>query len=799
MNLLYWSLMGLFFPPCRSANVREDSRDLVRLTRFKRLLARARLDVRRLSHTLHIPPAQPEFYGGPQAGWLRDILDRLPSLQSLIVENLAFFDHQALETVHQATGAPIQNDTKYPLRLLIASHCENTTAASLAKALFHFPDLIYLDLSSTQGSRNPLVLQQIGTLTHLHVLKMKNCGLRDYDIDLLAFSSSLRSLDISDNYLTERGVCALMERLPAASLKFNNLSIAPRPRSGTNTKRPTLQKLVSSRLISGPDGHLLIEEGLPTTFADLYLAGNFLTMDELSRILTYPSIEYLDCGSLSCNQRHDQLLSPGSPGSDRRRFSIQEIDRLSPALFTEAFRNIRSLRIHHSVVTSFPFSGQDLPVAEQCFELHSEDLRYELDSTEVIDHGLAFELDDTSVAVTPEPAEATNTVEPTEIAKPESSPDPVNAAETTETPSDPPQEPAEEVHAAFESPDDVGANLSPSVSVRSQDNGINGVTKSTETASIARKSLPPNISISAHSTPVHQVHPIHPVHPANHNHPLHNTHPTSIPRGPTSVPHGPEIFRYKYSAGEDRRWHEAGQNKHNADLKELIEEVKQRKHRTEARERHPGRFKPSMLPNLKVLTLTDVPSTTRRRNVIDALTLFMQECAEEEEIARLEELERYMPQEPNQQQQTACGALRIQRLVLEMTSAPDPVQPPQSPRSKRNSFTKSSTEDADSESFMEASETDFSFFGEDDGGLLVSEGRIDAPRRPDDGMIVNGFLCSPTGTGHSIDVVSELSGFRREKRAKYEAAVKFGRSKIESALLGHWIGEVKVVKTFVAT
>jgi hypothetical protein len=180
----------------------------------------------------------------------------------------------------------------------------------------------------------------------------------------------------------------------------------------------------------------------------------------------------------------------------------------------------------------------------------------------------------------------------------------------------------------------------------------------------------------------------------------------------------------------------------------------------------------------------------------------MQECAEEEEIAKLEELEeleRRVVQDPGHKPSMGCGISKLQRLVLEMTSAPDPVEPPRSPKSKRNSFTKSSTEDADSESFMEASETDFSFFGEDDGGLLVSEGRIDTPRRIDDGMIVNGFLCSPTNTGHSMDVVSELSGFRREKRAKHEAAVKYARSQIESALLGHWIGEVKVVKTFVAT
>jgi hypothetical protein len=779
--------------------------------------------VRRLAHTLHIPPAQPEFYGGPQAGWLRDILDRLPSLQSLIVENLSFFDHQALETVHKSNGSPVQNDTKYSLRLLIASHCENTTAASLAKALFHFPDLIYLDLSSTQGSRNPVVLRQIGTLSQLHVLKMKNCGLRDYDIDLLTFSDRLRSLDVSDNYLTERGISHLMDRLPASSLNSSNPSITSRPRAGTKTKRPSLQKLVSSSLISGHEGLLLIEDNLPSSFADLYLAGNFITMDELSRVLSYPSIEYLDCGSLNCSQRPDQMFSPGSPGSDRRRFSAQEIDSLSPALFTEAFRNIRSLRIHHSVVTSFPFSGKDIPVVEQCFELHSEELRFELDSTEIIDlgsHGLFFELDDTSKAVTLEPAEIKDSTEPpkstyleqiagrlkTPANKPghpsEEHKEPPSE-DHKEPPSEAQKEPQEETHAVFESPDDVGANLSPSTSLRSQENGANELVSPIE-PDTPRKNMPPKISVSAVYTLPSQVqqaqhiNTVHAIHGANHSHPLHHTHPTSIPHRPMPISHGSEASYHRYSTGPDRHWREAIQSKPQVDLKGSIEEIKLRRHRTEARERHPGRFKPSMLPNLKVLTLTDVPSTTRRRNVVESLTLFMQECAEEEEIARLEELERQIDHDPSQHQLSGGGVFKLQRLVLEMTSAPDPIAPPRSPKSKRNSFTKSSTEDADSESFMEASETDFSFFGEDDGGLLVSEGRIDAPRRVDDGMIVNGFLCSPTETGHSLDVVSELAGFRREKRAKHEAMMRFGRSEIDSALLGHWVGEVKVVKNVIA-
>lgn len=753
------------------------------ITRFKRLLARARVDVRKLSHTLHIPPAQPEFYGGPQAGWLRDILDRLPSLQALIVTNLSFFDHQALQKIHQKNESPTNDDKTYPLRLLTASECENTTAGSLAAALLHFPDLIYLDLSSAQGSRNASVLKTIGTLSQLRVLKLRNCGLRDFDIDLLSLSSRLRSLDVSDNHLTERGISNLIQHLPAACFPLSiqgdeiNQDDRHRSQSRPSSKRPSLQSYVFTKLTGGLDGHLYIEDGLPPTFADLYLAGNFLTIEELSKALSYPSIEYLDCGSLNCSQKPQELLSPSSTGSDRRRFSIAEIDKLSPVSFTEAFRNIRSLRIHHSVITSQPFLEKDLPIAEQCFELHCEDLRYELDSTELVSPSMVFELDATSVHNVGEVLD-------------------ISCARTSENP------PAED-YPTFETPDDVGADLSHSSPVDLK-NGDAIETMSRPSSSLRKdngnsviqKQPPPKISISpnAERAPNLQVQPLgHSVEQSADSQPPHTIiRPTSI----TVAPAGPETFRYTYKTGEERKWREAGLTPTNpSTIHEIIDEVLQRRHRTEMRERHPGRFKPSMLPNLKTLSLTDVPSTTRRQTVIDSLTMFIQDCAEEEELARLKDLE-WQTIHPGQKKAiNVSSTSKLQRLILEMTSGPDPVAPPQSPRDNRNSFTKSSTEDPDSEMFMEASESDFSFFGEDDGGLLVGAGRIDPPVAVNDGMIVNHSLYSPTDGGYSMDVISELARFRRERKAKYEAAIKFGGSSIEISLLGHWRGEVKVIKT----
>ena len=57
----------------------------VALVRFKRTLAWARQSTRELTHTVHLPPAHAEIYDGPHADWLRELLERLPRLQSLIL------------------------------------------------------------------------------------------------------------------------------------------------------------------------------------------------------------------------------------------------------------------------------------------------------------------------------------------------------------------------------------------------------------------------------------------------------------------------------------------------------------------------------------------------------------------------------------------------------------------------------------------------------------------------------------------------------------------------------------------
>jgi len=94
----------------------ENDRVYVALTKFKRTLRTARLFVRSLTHTLQLPPAHAEIYNGPHADWLRDVLERLPNLQTLIVRGLPFFDHAALQALKYVKRS--QNENNPPASII---------------------------------------------------------------------------------------------------------------------------------------------------------------------------------------------------------------------------------------------------------------------------------------------------------------------------------------------------------------------------------------------------------------------------------------------------------------------------------------------------------------------------------------------------------------------------------------------------------------------------------------------------------------------------------------------------------
>ena len=549
--------------------------------------------MRDLVRTLYFPPAEAEFYEGPKAVWLRDILDQLPSLQSLVTSQLSSFDHQALQAVHQKYGETSANTMVYRLRMLIAAGCRNTTGTGFNLALQHFPDLVFLDLSSSQGARNPQILQQIGSLWQLKILRLNRCGFKDEDAEYISFPKSLLSLDISDNHFTTRGITEVFRKLPQARYGPPSQSI-PRYSNATmgdNLLAGSLEKYVRDKLIR--THHSTIEEGLPQTFSQLFLIGNSIDVQCITKSLNHLSLDHLDCGSLMIGQ-----------GNMRIQSGSGIIQQINPVSFTSSFGNLRSLRIHHSIITSLPF-----------FE------------TEVI------------------------------------------------------------------SSDQIERNL--------EDNAA-------------------------------------------------------------------------------------------ADSLQLLTHQLIRHQRTAEGERNPARLKVSMLPNLKVLTLTDLPAKTRNQQITNSLIVFIKECADGEQLAQLEYLSQFQDQKgPPDWGLRPTLPLRLRKIVLEVSSEIDESESHASNtlRPAKNKFTKSSTEDPDSEAFMQASEGDFSFFGDDgDSGQLVREGRVEKPAFGYERAVLE----ARSENTKWIDVISALVAFRKESKARFDIASRRNVSDIERVISSHWIGEIKV-------
>ncbi|KAI9829585.1 MAG: hypothetical protein M1819_006090 [Sarea resinae] len=241
----------------------------IALTRFKRTLPRVRLSVRQLVHTLHLPPAQSELYGGPNAEWLRDVLENLPSLQSLIVSGLPFFD--------PCGGAGWANNVN--------------------------------------------VLRQLGRLPSLQILKLRKCGLRDGEVEALAAAIKLRvrSLDLSSNSLTNRSIDTLLQHcfLPL-SRRNQGTAAVTRARAHSHTEEDwpvgisprNDDKMLD--LYTGEDlemrtiklltgdfvGRLPIEDLPQAGITHLYISDTNVTARGIRKLLESTRLTVLDCGSL---------------------------------------------------------------------------------------------------------------------------------------------------------------------------------------------------------------------------------------------------------------------------------------------------------------------------------------------------------------------------------------------------------------------------------------------------------------------------------------------------------------------
>ena len=703
-----------------------------------------------------------------------------------MVSQLPFFDHSALLALRQSSTERKSSDDFpiFPLRLLIATECGNTTSAGLAEAFLHWPCLVFLDLSDTIPARDQAVLSSFRFMTGLQILKLRHIQLRDEDIDVLAdaIGVRVRSLDIRDNRVTDATVRTLLtkcfhivrdihvtqngtSRVAMGMAEEDWPSGVPRPHLPllNEFRGEDLDERFFQRLTKGVVNRLPSEDLPSSGLTHLYIANNFITVEGVASLLKTENLHVLDAGTVDTAKA---LGRPRTRSSISHPFghsvSLPGTEKLTPVLERYAFKNLTYLRLHCAVVTETAVVKEDmlLPLELAANEVArpelcaTENSRFELDAT-VPAYELAdgtstprYELAGDSVHILVSPArgaaptltfeEATiDTVRRGSIFAPE-----VVAGQSLL-----PEKPSADDE---EEDDPVVLTATGLGSMAQAMNGING--------------------------------------PSD--------------RGGVLTP---------------KRTIDNEMAQLNGNTEHSIGLIKAE--REELRSHNPKKsqgLSPGALPALRTLVLTDVPCTDKDQHVVTALKKFITDCAKEHELASLQAILEhpmiYVAGKPRSAHHLhrVRELFALRHLVLEMASQPAAGNSladgrPASPRTPTtqgwaHTRNRSTTEDADTEAFWNAQENDFSFFGEEECGLPATEPVLHFPRSilsekmvlPMDSLESGGLptLQQAPEADNTIDVVQELSRFRREKKALYEQGLKMGKKFAD----GYWPGEVKVIR-----
>lgn len=731
---------------------------------------------------MRLPPAQSEIYDGPHPEWLRDILEQLPNLQSLFVSQLPFFDHHALQKLRYHSHIREQERENpspiYGLRLIVAAQCPNTTSLSLSEALGRLPNVVFLDFSRTTAVRDPTVLAKLGLMPSLQVLKLREIGLKDEDLETTARAVGLRirSLDVRGNLLTDRSAKILRRWCLKESSEDDGLQeTLTQPTFGiilddwpSGIARPDLQLLDDFRS-DALDEHFikylatatvtrLPSEDLPNSgITHLYISNNYLTIDGLIELMVSKRLFVLDAGNLCRLQRPRSSISSVLGESDA-------YEKLIPLLEKCCSSNLTSLRLHHDIVVKNACEESDPPPV--AFEMSSQDARAELSGRETT-HELGvsaneprYELygDSTQVVITPAVGEAPA----------------LTAAESVTTPNRGPAF-APEVMETNEVDDAPVLTATGLIYSAQAVNGVNALQTST-----------------ALDTGIGEL---------------------------TSLIENPDL-RVTLIEQQEREFDQALRNKPHSLLPAML-----------------PRLRTLTLTDVPCRDFThDVVDS-----LIRFISYCAKEAEFASlHVNALQAREGgYNAQSPISQVPVATrDYFALSRIVLEM-GPPDSsnltIQSPSIARatSARRYRTKSSTEDADSEALWSAQENDFSFFDDDEEecGLPAQEGpqswhmlhpailsekhvvvapsptslqdpeteRATQQPQPQPKSPIPGELYKPkqkrklmtaTMIDSALDVVQEIAKFRRERKLAYEEGLKHGKRFVD----GHWSGKVKVAR-----
>lgn len=758
----------------------ENDRVYVALTVFKRTLQTARLLVRSQTHTLHLPPAHAELYNGPHSDWLRDLLSRLPNLQSLIVRGLPFFDHAALVALRHWKPPETTPERRHPhsfavelpgsvgsvfqpppnsmpsfgLRLLDASKCSNVTSGGLAQALKRFEALMYLDLSYTYPARDASVMAVLARCSGLQVLKLRGILLRDPEIEVLAsaIGCRVRSLDVRDNQITDRGVRTLLAKC------FTRSETAQPDGSevlGSGARSPSLLPYLGAEMLDTYQGdgfegflrntftssfvsRLAIEDAPEGGITHLYISNNGLSVEGASGLMRSGRMHVLDVGTLSPDL--EALRSIPGQEDGQVEWESPGAEKLTPVLYDHAKDALTFLKIDHSLVT------RDVPNA------HPDEViagRVELADTALPDlPNDAVELG--GERLTPEVFEL-----PTDELSPryELPGDPMKFVVSPPANS---QSSAVETEEKFIVTPRRGSVLAPEV--------VDDLASDTEHLSmLSPVSAMEDGTLSYNGSSV-QGHPS----------------PLPSPTG-TVIPDLPRRPRSYSSVATERT---ARLNAHRASNHNLH---------------------PAMLPHLRTLVLTNVPSHSFDRDAADRLIGFVKNCASEAYLARAQAKVDYaLPPGRRGQasalRQSADKIFALKTIILQI-APPESRAPVGHASPWQHLSTRSMTEDRDSEALWNAAETDFSFFGEGDECAFpsIETGRFAGAGTTEKEVSfgTGGYPSPPQQQVNApelptVDNVALLSAFRKERRLVHQHKLDAGAFEPETE--GYWDGLIQVVR-----
>ncbi|KAJ5257074.1 hypothetical protein N7478_013178 [Penicillium angulare] len=764
-----------------------------------------------------------EIYDGPRPGWLRDILEYLPCLQSLMVSRLPFFDHNCMV----ALKSP-QKSSYYNVRLLAADHEPNTTSVGLAETLLRFPLLTYLDLSYTTSARNQSVLSSLSLLENLQVLKLRATGLKDADAEFLAnaIGKRVRFLDLRNNMLTDMAVRSLLQASFVTSTNAQQQEFpqyirraghwpdpvaqsALRGLGSEFLKSPHLDEQYVKFLTSPVTSHPWVDYLPYSGITHLYIADNMISVEGVAALLASSNLHALDAGTVKTADGIHKHTSPPRDGK------YPGAEKLVPILGQCAGDKLTYLRANHAILTAEPPSkdvgntSQFLPELETKetpreaeLDASAEAQIYELPATEAP----LYELADTSTA------ESTSSM--------------ASNATVKEQPGHYHDEPFSSVRR--------GSAFAPEV-VQTIRRGSAFAPEVVPTTSNASGSVD-----SIFSTPMNTSSP-----QTLQNHTSLQLFSTGFicesPGGFNSASPSSASFLSPFGSDDPR-----GQR-----IQELLAKRPRNQSlplRSGKESRYPY-LHPSHIPHCETLVLTNIPSHVPPNSpILYTLTRFIRACSNEALLATLQAGSDYsLP--PGQaryqaEQQRSRSLFGLRRIIIEINDTSRTKLTSWKPANQRNGNNTSSTGDRDSEAMWASATDDFSFFGEEECGIPETD-----PGKYFPMAALNEKICltpSDDDSAHSgtdlsedlsqqkttytvseatrnsqpgqllqqVDLVAQLAAFRREKKGEYEALVTrerkrrstcgTGVSSIFSAcsaqvsmahfVEGYWKGEVKIVR-----